>query len=229
MNASLFIIGTPLDDTSPLSRESIGFIQEAKLVFAESRKRTMGLIKRSGGNPEDDRFIFLDRPPPHSLVEATLRKVWEGGETAVLLSDTGMPILFDPGREILETALQIGFQIRTAPSATSWSTACAVSGLPPPFLVYGFLPQKSSERLSALRAISPLREHTVLLETPYRFQLLLNEAMSVFGPRQGAFLAWEIARPGERYLWGSLRRILNTASASLPKKGEFVLILHKNL
>ncbi|MBI1861679.1 MAG: hypothetical protein HYR96_12250 [Deltaproteobacteria bacterium] len=221
MKRTLWIIGTPLDDTGTLPAAAVEAIAGCALIVGETRKATMRLLAHSGLRLPEDRFLFLDHEPPKKEIVSQLKGAT--GNVA-LLSDTGMPILFDPGADVLEAARAIGFAIRTLPAATSWGTACALSGFAPPFLIHGFLPQKAPDRLAALQNIKPLKLNVVLLDTPYRFQTLLEESIKVFGGKQEAFLAWEIARAGEWYGWGTVNEL---AKAPLPKKGEFILILKR--
>ncbi len=225
MAAALTIIGTPLDDRSTLPKDSLATLEHARIIFAESRKPTLSLLAKSGLRLPLDRFVFLDPVPRTRELEISLNGAFENGDSVCLMSDTGMPILFDPGVVVLEIARRLGFQIRTLPTATSWATACAVSGFLPPFLIHGFLPQKSPDRLQQLRSLRPLGQHTVLMDAPYRFRTLVQEVGEVFGNQQPVFLAWEIAKPGERYFWEMLGSLLAIAERELPKKGEFILIL----
>lgn len=214
----LTVIGTPLDEKSLLSTVAIQKLSQAEIIFAETRKRTLSLLARSGLRLLEERFYFLDNAKDAGSDAKVLLK---NKGSATLLSDSGMPILFDPGREILEIARSLGFQIKTVPGPTSWGTACAVSGFLPPFSILGFLPQKSQDRKEVLSRIKPLREHTVILEAPYRFQALTDDLVKIFSPNQNAFLAWEIGGSAERYAWGTLREIQKLGFG----KGEFVIIL----
>ena len=225
MRSHLLIVGSPLNDLSPLSPETIDDIQACRLIIGESRKRTLSLLAKSGIRLGLESFIFLDHPDFQSLKQI-IRDIAKGGGNIALLSDSGMPILFDPGKEVLELCKQLGFAIRTRPTATSWSTACAVSGFSTPFLIHDFLPQKTPDRAKILTSLKNREENIVLLETPYRFQLILKEAIDTFGKDRQAFIAWQIACIDEWYGWGTLSSLLEISVKTLPKKGEFVLIIH---
>lgn len=225
MSKTLYIIGTPLDETGTLQSSAVVALTSCTVILGESRKNTLRLFAHSGLRLPEERFIFLDHAPKKEEIENTLSTAFRNSHNVALLSDSGMPILFDPGGNILQIARDLGFAINTIPAATSWGTACALSGFGPPFLIYGFLPQKTPERIKALNALKPLTAHLVLLDTPYRFHSLLANTIQSFGNAQEAFLAWEIGRPGEWYGWGALGEIKATAERSLPKKGEFILIL----
>ena len=136
-----------------------------------------------------------------------------------------MPILFDPGAKVLEECRKLDFQIRTVPGPTSWGTACALSGWEPPFEVYGFLPKEKIEREATLKSFANAASHTVLMEVPYRFESLLKEISMSLGTSTPGFLAWEIGTDQEKFFWGSIGEITESARQLSLVKGEFVFIL----
>lgn len=223
---TLFIVGTPLAEHSKLDATTCAVLEKCQIIFAETPKRTLSLFSRSGLRLPLEKLCFLDRTNVLTHAQSALLNLsGERDAAAALLSDCGMPILFDPGLEILESARKSGFIIRVIPAPTSWGTAMAVSGYSPPFCVLGFFPQKREKRHRAIRQLLPLSQHTVILETPYRFSSLLQNLKSVLGQEQQAFLAWEIAGEKEFYEWGTLSSIEQRVKRSPSQKGEFILIL----
>jgi len=226
----LTVVGTPLKETEVLSTEALKALNEATIIIGENRKTLFAHLKRGAVSQEGREIFFLDPPRRQEwqMAEEALCKLLPHGGKAVLLSDTGMPILFDPGREALEFCKSKGFTIRSAVAATSWGAACSISGFLPPFHVEGFLPQKKDERLSRLRILTKLPSNIVLMDTPYRFELLLSQVIKAFGPSRAGFVAWEISdREKESFIWGSLSHIENMATNLALKKGEFVIIVKK--
>ena len=215
-------MGTPLNEDLYLSPEAIACLKSVEVVIGENRKQLHRYL-RSIPEPRPFQMIYLDPERPEE-VEAWRTALKERKVTALLL-DTGMPCLFDPGVEILRFARKEGFTIRSCPSATSWGTAAAVSGFAPPFTLVGFPPRKTEDREQAWKKLSKTTGNLVLLETPYRFPLLLDELPRYFPASREVFLAWEIARPTEHFWWGSLSELPKWAEKNALKKGEFILIL----
>lgn len=213
-----------------LSPNAIRCLRDSCVVFAESSKSTHKLFARSGIHKPREQIFFLDNANRSTLSKANelINNIARQSLSASLLSDCGMPILFDPGKEILQMCQARSFIIRTIPAATSWGTACAVSGFDPPFHLIGFVPQKGPERRNVLSSFVPLRAHLVLLDAPYRFGALLRDVISVFGPQQDGFMAWEIGSPMEHYEWGTMDSILRRSLSARRNKGRFVLVLNAN-
>jgi 16S rRNA (cytidine1402-2'-O)-methyltransferase len=223
--AVLTIVGTPLSESGKLSAEAFAALAACQVVIGESRKVTFRLIKEDGKNPQ--RKVFLLDPPRKEeweALSAALTELAKTGGQAALLSDTGMPILFDPGAEVLELARKLRFEIRSLPAATSWGAACAISGFAPPFHIVGFLPRENADRILALHQLKDLKAACLFMDTPYRYRLLLKQLTEVFGTARQAFLAWEIASAAEFFTWGSLATIEKESDLRQLQKGEFILI-----
>lgn len=223
---TLFIVGTPLADAAPLSSEAIRSLEKATVIIGESKKVLDRRLKNVPAVSNKSVF-FMDpyRREEMEAIQASLRQAREDGAAVALCSDTGMPILFDPGREILEFCRSLGFTIRSSPGPTTWATACAISGYSPPFLLLGFVSQKQAERENDLQKLAASVAHVVLMDTPYRFRSLLNAAKQSFGRTREAFVAWEISSADERFLWGTLEELEQKCESEKLAKGEFVLIV----
>lgn len=225
-HSQLFIVGTPLSDEGLLSREAIECINQADFIIAESKKNGFRFLKQTE-RKETTPVFFLDpfREREWQDLKSKLKTLSTSGARVVLFSDTGMPLLFDPGTEILNLARELNYTIHSVPSATSWGSACALSGWVPPFLILGFLPREVADRKLELGKLKNTAYHTVLLDTPYRFEALLSQIIEVLGGQREIFLAWEIAKPEEKLLWGSAQSIQREAEKLGLKKGEFIVII----
>jgi len=219
---TLWLVGTPLDESQPLSVEAVKCLQSVEGVIGENRGQ-LDRYLRSVPKPHAFEIVYLDPARPEE--EKTWQEWVRSGKSLALFSDTGMPCLFDPGVEILEAARRAGYTIRCVPSATSWGTAAAVSGYEPPFLIVGFPPRKTEDRTKAFQDLRKRNESLVLLETPYRFPLLLTDLATHFPAERKVFLAWDIARPTEKYWWGTVQALSAYAESQGLKKGEFILII----
>ena len=223
-DAILYVIGSPLAEGQALPPHAVEILQSCDLVIGETRPVLDRYLKHH--DVKGERF-HLDPPrrDEQELLNEGLERIAKTGGKAALLSDVGMPILFDPGSSVLETCRRLGLSIRTVPGPTSWATACSVSGWAPPFLIYGFLDRDAKIRESELRRLMRSPENIVLMETPYRFLRLLADLQKHLGPKHQLFLAWEISKKDESYFWGTITEVLRYAEKKNYEKGEFVLLL----
>lgn len=226
MKSKLWIIGTPLSDREPLASTFSEKISRLGLFIGESRGRAQFLLRHLPADPTREVHL-LDPPHPHqrqALFEA-LDKAANAGTDIGLFSDTGMPISFDPGLEVLQWARQRNLEIRSLPAATSWGSAAALSGYLPPYYVWGFPPRESKERDTFFAALKQKPEAGVILETPYRFHKVLQELEEKVGGDREVFVAWELSSEQERLLWFPLRDWKRQTAQYGLEKGEFVIVL----
>ncbi len=224
--ATLWIVGTPLTDTQPLAPSTIARMETVDFYIGETRKVALRLLSKVPGAKLKPLYLLDESSRPEEKAwEAPLRAAANTAGVVALFSDTGMPLLFDPGVYVLEAARKLGMKIRSISAATSWGSACALSGWEPPFFVAGFPPRDKLPREAFWRSLRQMRAHCVLMERPYRFLQLLSECRQVFGKERLAFLAWELDSDSERLQWGSLSELERAASSGPKTKGEFVLVI----
>ncbi len=223
MATRLWIVGTPLKDEIPFSVEMLRRLEGIPLFVGESRNRTSYLLRDLKVAPEA--IYFLDPPHPHqrAAIFEALDKALSEGKDVALLSDTGMPITFDPGIEVLEWARHANVEIRSLPAATSWGTAVALSGYAPPYTILGFPPRDTEERGRFFAQMKKRPETQTLLETPYRFLKLLEECARALEPDREIFLAWELGAENERLLWFPTKDWKRQVATYGLDKGEFIL------
>lgn len=222
--SELWILGTSLDGNAQWEEKAKKALETASVILGESRKE---VDKRLKGISPSIPIFYLDniQEREKECLKVELIRIRNECGRVALFSDTGMPILFDPGREILEFCKREGFSVRCLPGPTSWGTAMSVSGWAPPFLVVGFLPQKTEDRELEWARLKLQAPHVVVMDTPYRFRKILDEARQCWGGAREVFIAWEIGSKDEKYLWGPLDVILKQVESFGLVKGEFILII----
>ncbi|NDC23851.1 MAG: hypothetical protein EB078_03420 [Proteobacteria bacterium] len=228
MKSSFYVLGMPLDERKPTPRWVAEVLEKSTLIIGESPKIVSRVLAKLTLKP-DVQIFYLDNLSVRDKSELTkqLKNYANKGVCVSLFSDMGMPILFDPGNEVLQSAHSLEYTIRCVPGPTSWGTACALSGWSPPFLIVGFLSPKVEERQKQLRQYASGTGHLVLMDTPYRFQALLKDCIQILGAERHTFLAWEIGSSSEFYFWGTLKDLEREAERRSLKKGEFILLIQE--
>ncbi len=156
---------------------------------------------------------------------AELVKRMEAGETVVLVSDAGMPLVSDPGFRLVQTCVRKGLPITVLPGPSAVLTALAGSGLPPhPFHFGGFLPVKSGRRETELRAASERGITSIYFESPHRLVRSLR-CLHEIVPQAGVCVARELTKKFEEYRRGTPAEVLEHFSKH-PPKGEITLVIH---
>jgi 16S rRNA (cytidine1402-2'-O)-methyltransferase len=222
--ATLWIVGMPLAEDENLSLPATAALKNASLIIAETRRTLIRYLRRA--QLEDRPFHFLDneKKTEQDDLRITLAQAFRDGAQVALVSDVGMPILFDPGQWVLDYCRTLGFTVRSVPGPTSWGTACALSGFDAPFHLLGFLPRERDARKQLLTQSAKLNSSCVFMETPYRFKLFIEQYKECFGPARPSFLAWDLGKATEFLIWGTVVEIEHECHKRGLEKGEFVWI-----
>ena len=220
MPGKLFIVGTPIGNLEDITLRAVRILREVDLVAAEDTRRTGVLLAHFD--------IHKPLVSCHEFNEARrsaelLQKLCDGARIA-LVSDAGMPTLSDPGLRLIRAALESGIAVEIVPGPSAITAALAGSGLPcEPFLFYGFLPHKSTQRRKVLATLAPLPWTLVFFESPYRVVKSLTDIRDVLGNRR-IVLARELTKKFEEFARGDLNGLLKMLE-NRTVKGEITLVI----
>src|SRR5690606_32263202 len=92
-----------------------------------------------------------------------------------LMSDCGLPAVFDPGQQLVDQCLDLGVTVTATPFPNSVLLALALSGFScAPHYTLGFLPRSEDERLSILiKTLKQMPCSVIFMDTPYRYGKVL--------------------------------------------------------
>ena len=205
MKGRLFLVPTPLDhgcaEQTPLDDVlPLGTIKKAAAIacwISENAKSTRAFLKRV------DAVAPLAQPIQAQQITELPREVHKKGDHAGaarfdarpllapalqgqdvgLISEAGMPAVADPGSSVVRAAHQLGIEVLPLTGPVSLLLALAASGLNGQnFAFTGYLPQDASARTTQIqqisRAVQQSGQTRIVIETPYRNQLLLEALLS---------------------------------------------------
>lgn len=219
----LVLVATPIGNLGDLSPRARDALLQADVVLCEDTRHTGRLLATlDGPRPA---LLSLHEHNERSRSKALVERL-RGGETMVLVSDAGTPVVSDPGFVLVRDCLEAGITVHAVPGASALLCALVISGLPPqPFTFAGFPPPKSGKRISFLGRFAELGHTLVLYESPHRLLATLEDARQVFGGDRGAVVARELTKMHEEVLRGSIDEIIETLAQRAKIKGEIVLLI----
>jgi 16S rRNA (cytidine1402-2'-O)-methyltransferase len=218
----LTLVPTPIGNLEDISPRALAVLKNAAAIYCEDTRRTRKLTSRySIGAPL---LRYRDRDPRG--VERILARL-RAQEEIVLVSDSGLPVISDPGLDLVAAAREEGLPVSVLPGPCAAATAVAGSGLPgDSFVFLGFLPRAPGKQRKALRAAAALERSIVIYESPYRVRKLLSLAEETLGPSTQAAVCRELSKLHEEWLTGTVASVAQTLAARKEILGEFVVILH---
>ncbi|NBP64056.1 MAG: 16S rRNA (cytidine(1402)-2'-O)-methyltransferase [Bacteroidetes bacterium] len=215
----LYIVSTPIGNEDDISLRALKVLKKVDAIICEEEKVGALLIKRHNFSAQLEQ---LNEHNEESYAPQLIERMQQG-ETFALISDAGTPIFADPGRYLLQLALDVDINVVVVPGASSIMTALVRSGFKSDvFTSAGFLSRTTEERLSELQALALEPRTTVLLETPYRLKQLLEAAAKVM-PDRSAYIGCNLTMAFEHHHYGTFSELMIKFTES-PFKGEFVIV-----
>lgn len=217
---TLYLVPTPVGNLEDITLRALRTLQEVSLIATEDTRTTGRLLKH----------FDISRPMvsyfEHNKL-ARLERILEalaGGDVA-LVSEAGTPLLSDPGHELVQAALERGFEVVSLPGPSAITAALTASGLPTDrFLFLGFLPRKAGARRRFLAEVKAQPATLVIFETPHRLLAALADMVDVLGGDRNIALCRELTKLHEEIWRGVLADSLQTWRQR-DVRGEFTLVV----
>jgi 16S rRNA (cytidine1402-2'-O)-methyltransferase len=224
LNGRLQVVATPIGNLADLSERARAVLAGADVIAAEDTRHTGALLKALGiATP----LVSLHEHNESQRAPALLARL-AAGECVALVSDAGTPLLSDPGFELVQRAVQAGYEVSTVPGASAITAALAVAALPTDrFCFEGFLPARERERRAALAALAHEPRTLVFFEAPHRIVAVLADMAAELGADRAAVVARELTKVHETIYRGTLGELAARArEESNLARGEITVVVH---
>lgn len=224
LECALYVVATPIGNLSDITFRALEVLNAADTIAAEDTRNTKYLLQHHGIN--DARLLALHQHNERGAAEKVVALLDQGLSVA-LVTDAGTPAVSDPGAILVEAVRAAGFRVIPIPGASAVVTALSASGLSAPhFLFYGFLPNKSSARCSALQTLVEHPYTLVFYEAPHRILDCTKDLLDVFGGEREIVFAREITKLFESIHRCKLSEALDWLNSDPNNlRGEFVLLV----
>ncbi|MBI5448564.1 MAG: 16S rRNA (cytidine(1402)-2'-O)-methyltransferase [Gammaproteobacteria bacterium] len=222
-NGQLFIVPTPIGNLGDFSSRAIQTLQTVDLIAAEDTRHSQRLLHHFQiSKPLISLHEHNESKHTHKII-ALLQE----GKSIALLSDAGTPLISDPGQTLVAQAHLAQIKVVPLPGPCAAITALSAAGFEcTEFTFIGFLPAKSSQRLSKLKALSSEFRTLIFYETPHRIVATLEDMRTVLGDTRRVCFARELTKFYETICVRTLGELTEWVQQnSTQQQGEYVLIL----
>jgi 16S rRNA (cytidine1402-2'-O)-methyltransferase len=212
----LVICPTPIGNLEDVTLRVLSALRDADVVACEDTRRTRVLLDRYGVKAS------LVSYHEHNEREraAELVKRMRSGAVVALVSDAGMPLISDPGFELVRAAVAAGLAVEVLPGPSAALAALVASGLPADAWHFvGFLPRKRGE----LERLFAAPETLVAFESPRRVASSLA-VLAAGDPDRPVAVARELTKVHEEVVRGSAAEVA-ARYAQVGPRGEVVLVV----
>ena len=220
-NGVLYLVGTPIGNLSDISSRALNILKKVFLILCEDTRETRKILSRFKIQNELSSFNIHNS---NSKIPKII-KYLKSGKSLALVSDAGMPLICDPGENLVQNAKLHDLEIICIPGPCAAITALAVSGLPcSKFVFEGFLPRKKIEREKNLLEISKNEKTTIIYESPRRLKQLLFELKEYCGGSREIAVSRELTKKFEQHIGNNIDNVIKFFEDN-QVIGEFTLVI----
>ena len=227
---ALYVVATPIGNLADVTLRALHVLKIADVVACEDTRHTQALLRAYGIEKSASQLLAVHQHNEAEAAQAVIARLHQGQRVAYV-SDAGTPAISDPGARLVEAVRGVGLRALPLPGASSVTSALSVAGITNggaeqgTFVFAGFLPSKSSERVTAVLGLASETRSVVLLEAPHRIEALAT-ALAVLGERT-LTVGRELTKQFEEIASVAAQDFSAWLKADANRcRGEFVLVLH---
>jgi 16S rRNA (cytidine1402-2'-O)-methyltransferase len=220
--STLYVIATPIGNLGDITHRALRTLGQIDALACEDTRRTR--ILYAAYEIPSPRTVLSYRQQNEEHAGRRIMGLLAEGLAVGLCSDAGYPGISDAGYRIISGALEKGYRVEVIPGAGAIEIALLSSGLPTSsFTFKGFPPKKPGARKRYLSMEKDSPHTLVFYDSPFRFHVLLRDALEVLGNRQAA-VCIELTKKFESIRRGTLAE-LAAAFEGKTVRGEVTVVI----
>lgn len=216
----LYIVGTPIGNLDDITIRAVNTLRNVDVILAEDTRQTLKLLNHFEISKH---MISYHRHNEDDKIEKIV-EILNSGKNLALVSDAGMPIISDPGQNLVKYLVKNNYDIEVVPGVTALITAIVKSGLDSTrFTFEGFLSVNKKQRKERLKSLVNETRTMIFYEAPHKILSTLKDMYEYFGNRD-ICIARELTKIHEEYRYTDFKdAIINIEENGI--KGEIVLVI----
>lgn len=216
----LYIVGTPIGNLDDITIRAVNTLRNVDVILAEDTRQTLKLLNHFEISKH---MISYHRHNEDDKIEKIV-EILNSGKNLALVSDAGMPIISDPGQNLVKYLVKNNYDIEVVPGVTALITAIVKSGIDSTrFTFEGFLSVNKKQRKERLKSLVNETRTMIFYEAPHKILSTLKDMYEYFGNRD-ICIARELTKIHEEYRYTNFKdAIINIEENGI--KGEIVLVI----
>lgn len=221
--STLYVVPTPIGNLEDITYRALSVLQGVNLIAAEDTRHTGLLLKHFAINAH---LFSLHDHNEQQKAYILLSKLQQG-QSIALVSDSGTPLINDPGYHLVRLCHEASIRVVPLPGACAAITALSAAGIPSDRFCYeGFLPTKRKERLEYLQALKLEPRTLIFYEAKHRLLSSLQDMITILGQQRYVVLARELTKIWESIYGAPVGELLGwVKEENMYQRGEMVLIV----
>lgn len=218
----LYIVPVPIGNLKDITLRAIDVLKTVDFIIVEDTRYSLKLLNSLGIKKK---LYSYYKPREEEKAENIIKHL--EGKDGALITDSGTPLISDPGLILIRKVIERGIEIISLPGPTAFVPALTNSGLPTDkFLFIGFSPKKGGKLKAFLEEFKDMNFTMIFYESPRRVEKFMETAFLVFGDRRFS-ISKELTKKNEKVIRGNLSDF-NEIVKGTKILGEFVIVIEGN-
>lgn len=216
----LFVVGTPIGNLGDITYRAVETLNSVDIILAEDTRNTLKLLTHFNIKKS---LISYEKHTEQKKISQIVKLLDEGKDIA-LVSDAGMPIISDPGQNLVSYLRDNDYNVIIIPGVTALITAIVGSGFDSSkFTFEGFLSVSKKQRKKHLEDIKNEKRTMIFYEAPHKILYTLKDLLEALGDRK-ICICRELTKIYEEYKITTIKQAIEYIDKN-GIKGEIVLIV----
>jgi len=219
MNGTLFIVATPIGNLKDITLRAIEILKSVDVIVCEDTRRTTILLNHY----EIHKRLISCYDAIEEQKSDEILSILKNGNSVALVSDSGMPLISDPGFRVVRKAREAGIKIDVIPGPTAFVSALVLSGLRVDrFIFLGFIPKSKSKALKIFSEIRSFSGTIIIYESCHRLLKTIDFIEKELKVKK-ITLVRELTKLHQEVITDTISKI-KTCLTGEKKRGEFVIL-----
>jgi len=145
----LYLVATPIGNLDDITIRAINILKNSDLILCENTNNSKKLLTKYSINTKLDKYTDHD----FDRKKEQIKKIILSGEAITLISDSGSPLISDPGCQLINYLIDKGIKVFSIPGPSALISGIQLSGFMnnKNFVFLGFLPKKIEQKINKLK------------------------------------------------------------------------------
>ncbi len=216
----LYIVGTPIGNLDDITIRAIDTLKSVDVILAEDTRQTLKLLNHF--NIQKHLISYHRHNEDEKIMKIV--ELLDSGKNLALVSDAGMPIISDPGQNLVKYLINNNYIVEVIPGVTALITGIVMSGLDSTrFAFEGFLSVNKKQRKKRLEELKNEKRTIIFYEAPHKILNTLNDLYEYLGTRN-ICIARELTKIHQECIFSTTKEAIQLIKQN-GIKGEIVLVV----
>ena len=219
IETGLYLVATPIGNLDDITIRAINILKNSNLILCENTNNSKRLLTKYNINVNLEKYTDHD----FDKKKENIKKLILSGKAVSLISDSGSPLISDPGCQLINYLTETNIKIFSIPGPSALISGIQLSGFlnSKSFVFLGFLPKKIEQKINKLR--DQLHNNLIVYTTKQQIKKDI-EAVSKISKNYEVIILKELTKIHEERIAINSENLKDHELESL--KGELVLAIN---